>query len=127
VKFGLTSREEHTLRVFKNSVLRKIFGPKRDEVAGDCRRLHNKEVYDTYFSQNILVNKSRRIRWVGYVASMENSGGTGFWLGELKESHNLEDLGIDGRIVLKWIFKKWDEEPWTEFVWLRIKTSDRHW
>jgi hypothetical protein len=55
VKLGLTSREEHTLRVFKNSVLRKIFGPKRDEVTGECRRLCNKEVYDIYSSPNIWV------------------------------------------------------------------------
>ena len=50
----------------------------------------------------------------------------GFWLGELKERHHLEDLGIDGRIVLKWIFKKWNGEPWTGFIWLRIGTGDRH-
>jgi hypothetical protein len=75
VKLGLTLREEHTLRVFKNSVLRKIFGPKRDEVTQECRRLHNKEVYDIYSSLNIWVIKSRRMRWVGHVARMENSGG----------------------------------------------------
>jgi len=76
VKRGLTSREEHTLRAWKNSVLRKIFGPKRDAVTGECRRLHNKEVYDIYASPNIWVIKSRRMRWVGHLARMENSGGT---------------------------------------------------
>ena len=76
MKHGLTSREEHTLRVFKNSVLRKIFGPKKDEVKGECRRLHNKEVYDIYSSPNNRVIKSRNVRWVRHVAHMENSGGT---------------------------------------------------
>jgi len=55
--------------VFKNSVLRKIFGPKRDEVTGEWRKLHNEELYDLYFSPNIIrVIKSRRIKWTGYVA-----------------------------------------------------------
>ena len=76
MKLGLTSREEHTLRVFKNSVLRKTFGPKRDEVTGEHRRPHNKEVYDIYSSPYIWVIKSRRMRWVGHVARTENSGGT---------------------------------------------------
>jgi hypothetical protein len=61
VKLGLTSREEHTLRVLKHSVLRKIFGPKRDEVTQECTRLNNKEVYDIYCSPNIWIIKSRRM------------------------------------------------------------------
>jgi hypothetical protein len=67
--WSLTLREERRLRVFKNRVLRKIFGPERGEVAGEWRRRHKGEVYDLYSSPNIIwVIKSRRIRWVGHVA-----------------------------------------------------------
>jgi hypothetical protein len=51
-------------------VLRRVFGPKRDEVIREWRRLHNKELYALYSSLNIRVIKSRRLRWVGYVARM---------------------------------------------------------
>jgi hypothetical protein len=62
-------REEHRLRVFENRVLRRIFGPKTDEVTGEWRRLHNKELYALYSSPNIIrVMKSRRLRWAGHVA-----------------------------------------------------------
>ena len=54
-----------------NRVPRKIFGTKRDEVSGEWRRLHNRELYDLYTSPNIIwVIKSRRMRWAGHVASM---------------------------------------------------------
>jgi hypothetical protein len=66
-----TLREESRLRVFENRVLRRIFGPKRDEVTGEWRRLHNKELYALYSSTNIIrVIKSRRVRWTGHVACM---------------------------------------------------------
>jgi hypothetical protein len=69
--WSLTRREECRLRVFKNMVLRRIFGPKRDEVTGEWRRLHNKELYALYSSPNIIrVIKSRRPRWAGHVACM---------------------------------------------------------
>jgi hypothetical protein len=64
-------REERTLRVFWNRVLRRIFGPKRDEVTGEWRGLHYKELYAVYSSPNIIrVIKSRRMRWAGHVARM---------------------------------------------------------
>jgi hypothetical protein len=64
----LTFREEHRLRLFQNRVLRRIFGPKRDEVTGGRRKLHNEELHNFYSSPNIIkMIKSRRIRWVGHV------------------------------------------------------------
>jgi hypothetical protein len=64
-------REEHRLRVLENRVLRGIFGPKRDEVTGEWRKLHNEELNDLYCSPNIVrVIKSRRMRWAGHVARM---------------------------------------------------------
>ena len=69
--WSLTVREECRLRVFENRVLRRIFGPKRDEVTGECRKLHNEEFNDLYCSPNIVwVIKCRRIRWARHVASI---------------------------------------------------------
>ena len=63
--------QERKLRVFENMVLRRIFGPRKDEVMGEWRRLHNKELNDLYSSPNIVhVIKSRRMRWAGHVAHM---------------------------------------------------------
>jgi hypothetical protein len=74
--WSLTLREECRLRVFENRVLRRIFGPKRDEVTREWRRLHNKEFYALYSSPNIIrVIKSRRLRWAGHVACMGESRG----------------------------------------------------
>ena len=70
--WSLTLREEHRLRVFENRVLRRIFGPKRDGVTREWRKLRNEEPNDLYFSPNIVrVIKSRRKRWAGHVARME--------------------------------------------------------
>jgi hypothetical protein len=57
--------------VFKNRVLRRIFRPKRDEVTGEWRKLHNEELHDLYSSPNILrIIKSQRMRWAGHAARM---------------------------------------------------------
>jgi hypothetical protein len=91
-------------------VLRRVFGPKRDEVTGEWRRLHNEKLYGMYSSPNIItVIKSRRMRWAGHVARMgREEVHTGFWWGNPREGDHLENPGVDGRIILKWIFKKWD-------------------
>ena len=74
--WSLTLREECRLRVFKNRVLRMIFGPKRDDITGEWRRLHNEELYDVYSSLNIIrVIKSRRMRWAGHAAFMGDRRG----------------------------------------------------
>jgi hypothetical protein len=67
----LTFWEEYRLRVFENRVLKKIFGPKRDEVKRDWRKLHNEELNDLYSSPNIVrVIKSTRLRWAVHVVRM---------------------------------------------------------
>jgi len=76
-----TFRVERGLREFENRVLRRIFGPKRDEVTGEWRKLHNEELNDLYSSPNIVwVIESRRMRWAGHVACMGRlKVYTGFW------------------------------------------------
>jgi hypothetical protein len=69
--WSLTLREEHRLRVFENEVLRRIFGPKKDEGTGGWRKLHNVELRDLYSSPSISrIIKSRRMRWAGHVVRM---------------------------------------------------------
>jgi hypothetical protein len=74
--WSLTLREERRLRVFENRVLKRVFGPKRDEGTGEWRKLHNEELNNLYSLPNIVwVFKSRRMRWAGHVARMGEKRG----------------------------------------------------
>jgi len=74
--WSLILQEERKLRMFENMVLRRIFGPRRDEVTEEWRRLHKEELNDLYCSPNIVrVIKSRRMRWAGHVARMGEERG----------------------------------------------------
>jgi hypothetical protein len=108
--WSLTLREGRRLWTFENRVLWRIFGPKREEVAGGSRRLHSEELRDLCASSNIIkMNKSWRLKCV------ESIVGIGaikvetikFCSENVKERDHLEDLGIHGMIILEWILGKW--------------------
>jgi hypothetical protein len=86
--WSLILREEHRLEVFENRVLRRIFGPKGDEVTGEWRKLHNEELHDFYALPSIIrMVKARGVRWAGHVAPM----------GEKRNAHRLL---VISRVVL---------------------------
>ena len=123
--WSLTLQKERKLRVFENMVLRRIFRPRRDEVTGEWRRLHNEELNDLYCSPNIVrVIKWRRMRWAGNVARMgEERGCIGSWWGNRRERDHWGDLDVDGWIILERISRGLDVGMWTELGWLRIGTG----
>ena len=87
--WSLRLREERRLRVFENRVLRRLFGPRKDDVTGERRKLHNEDLNDLYCSTNIIrVIKSRRMRWAEHVAR------TG------------ERRGVYS-VLVRWIFRRW--------------------
>jgi hypothetical protein len=95
-------KEEHRLRLFENRVLRKTFGPKKEE-DGSRRKFPNNELHSLYSSPNIVrVIKSRRMRgWGMWHAWGRGEVFTGFWLGHPKGRDHWEDLVVDGRITLR--------------------------
>ena len=126
--WSLTLREERKLRVFENMVLR-IFGPRRDEVTWEWRRLHNEELNDLYSSHNIVrVIKSRRMRWVGHVARMgEERGVYRFLRGKPEGRRPLGrprrrwlDIRMDLQEVgcgyMEWIGLAQDRDSWRTLV-----------
>ena len=125
--WSLTLRKERRLRVFENRVLRRVFGFKRDEVTGEWRKLHNEELRDLFSLPNIVrVVKSRRMRWVGHVVRMgEGRGVHRVVVGKPEGKRPLGDPDVDGMIILRWIFGKWEgvETGWS---WLRTGTGGGH-
>jgi hypothetical protein len=119
--------EEHILRVFENRVLRRIFGPKRDEVMGEWRKLHNEKHHNLYSSPNIIKQiKSRQMRWAGQVACM----------GEERNVCKVLVGNPKGQKPLGRPRRKWENGIrmdlrdigwglWIGFGWLRIGASGR--
>jgi len=100
--WSLTLRETHRPRVFENRVLRRIFEPKRNEVTGEWRKLHNNEPDDLYSAPNIVWVMKSRMRWAGHVAGMGRGGVcTGFWWRNLRKRVRWGDPGVDGRVILR--------------------------
>jgi hypothetical protein len=96
----LTLREEHRLRLFESRVLRRIFGPKTDEVTGGWRKLHNEEPHGLYSSPSIIsAIKARRMRWAGHVARM----------GEARGAHNILVGRPKGRRPLGRPRRRWED------------------
>jgi hypothetical protein len=125
---SLTLREKRMLRLFGKRVLWRIFGPKRDEVLGERRKLLNNELNDLYTLPNIVrVIKSRIMRLAGHAARLGEEGGTYRVLaGKPEVKRHWGDPCVDKRIILEWIFRKWVMGVWTGLGWLRIDTSGGH-
>jgi hypothetical protein len=121
----VTLSEEHRLRVFENRALRRIFGPKRDEVTGNWRKLHNEELHNLHSAPSIVrMIKSRRLRWAGHVARM----------GKRRNAYRIFICGKPegkrqlGRPRYMWVNStkldlRQNGMVWIGWIWLRIGTS----
>jgi hypothetical protein len=123
--WSLTSREDHRLRVFENRALRRIFGPMRDEVTGEWRKLHNEEPHDLYSSPSIIrIMKSKRMRWAGHVARMgEKKNVCRLLVGKSEGKRPL------GRPRQRWVDNKIDLEDvrWHDVDWISLAQDRNRW
>jgi hypothetical protein len=121
-QFERCRRRWHRLRVFENRVLRRIFRPKRDEVTGERRKLHSRELHNLCLSPDIIMQiRSRQMRWAGHEARM----------GEGRNVYRVLVVKPEGKIPLERPRRKWEDEirrdlreigwgVWSGFTWLRI-------
>jgi hypothetical protein len=123
---SLTLREEHRLRVFENRVLSRIFGPKRGEVTGGWRKLHNEELHGLYSSPSIVrVIRARRMRWAGHVA----------YMGEVRGASNILVVRSEGRRPLGRPKLRWEdnikmdrgEVVFWDVDWIRLAQDRDRW
>jgi hypothetical protein len=123
--WSLTLREVHRLRVFENKVLRRIFGPKRDEVTGEWRKLHTEELYNLYSSPDIFRHvKSRRMRWAGHVARIGDERKVyKVLVGKPEGKRPLGRPGVGGKMGSEWIFGRLAWRVWIGFEWFRTGTG----
>jgi hypothetical protein len=122
--WSLTLREEHRLKVFENGVVRRIFGPKRDEIRG--RKVHNEELHNLYTSPDIIkMTKSMRMRWVGHVACM----------GERLNAYRVLVGKPEGKTPLGGLRCRWEgnvemdirDIGWGGTVWINLTQSRDQW
>jgi hypothetical protein len=124
--WSLIIKEEHRLRVFENRMLRRIFGPRRDDVTGGRRKLHNEELHGLYSSTSIIrIIKSRRMRWAGNVSQM---GGKRYvyrlFVGKPEEKRSL------GRPRRRWvdnITMDLGEAGWGDVDWIGLVQDSKMW
>jgi hypothetical protein len=97
-------------------------------VTGEWRKIHNEELNDLYCSPNVVrVVKLKRMRWAGHVVRMVAKRNVyRVWWGNLRERDHLGDPGVDVKIILRWIFRKWYLGIWTGSSWLRIGAGGEH-
>jgi hypothetical protein len=105
--------------------LRKILEHKRGEVIREWKKLPNEEMNNLYCSQNIIwVTKLRGIRWAGHVdRTGRRDAYTEFWCCILMETDKLEYLGVDVKIILRWIYSKWD----VGMDWIEVAQDSYSW
>ena len=102
----------------------RIFGPNRDEVSAQWIKQRNEEPNDMYCSPNVLRLIKSRIRWVGHVAGVrEKRGVYRVLVWKRERTNHLGDLSAEEKIILRWIFRKWDLGVWTGSSWFRIGTG----
>jgi hypothetical protein len=123
---SLTLREEYRLRVFENRALKRIFGPKRDGVMEDWRKLRNEELHNLYCSPSIIrMNKSRRMKWAGHVTRMM----------EKRNTYRVLMGKPEGKRPLGRYRRRWEDNVkmnlgeigWSDMEWIDLAKDRNQW